>query len=62
MDRKRRNNNLANKIGAKEDDVNGDVVNQATQTLSASSVTSMSIMQRNANRLSVLVVIRLNIL
>lgn len=59
---KKRKNSSINKIGMAEDKVNWKEVSQATQVLNASSVTSMTIMQRSANRLSVSVVVRSNIL
>jgi len=58
----KRKNNPVNKIGTEEDEVHGEEVNQATQMLSASSVSSMATMQRSATRASVSVVVSLDIL
>jgi len=56
VDRKRKKSSPTNKIGAKEVQVRGEEASQATQELSASSVASMAILQRNANQLNVIVV------
>lgn len=44
MERKKRKKSAANKIGIAKVEVNGEEVGQATQALSASSVTCMVIM------------------
>lgn len=56
--RKKRMNNAVNKFCVAKDEICGEEVGRATQALSASSVASMAIMQRSANRLSASNVIR----
>ena len=60
MEDKKRKNNLVKKIGMVKINVRGEEIGQATQVLSASSVASMTIMQRSAYRLNVIVVVRLD--
>ena len=45
-DRKKKKNNLVNRIGTEEKKVHGKEVERTTQILSASNVASMTIMQR----------------
>lgn len=51
-DTKKRKDNLVNKIATEEDKVHGEKVGQAIQMLSASSVASMSTMQRTITQTS----------